>query len=310
MKLKILNSSKTEIGDMTLPIQFFETIRKDIIEKAFLSTQSSKIQPYGAFPEAGKRSSAEVSRRRRKYRGSYGLGISRVPRKIMSRRGTRMVWVGAFAPGTVGGRRAHPPKADKIWEEDINKKERRKAIRSAISATINNTYVAKRGHKIPSNYPFIIKEDDLKKIQKTKELKDLLVRLGFGEELERSKIKETRGLLIVTSSTDLTRASSNLKGFECIDVNYLSVELLAPGGVPGRMTLFSDSAIIELAEKKLFTKNYKGPSNKQEEIVVDVKKAEPKKAKKIVKVVKTKSEPEAKVKPKTQAKKKELQVKK
>ena len=47
-----------------------------------------------------------------------------------------MNWVGAFAPGTVGGRRAHPPKSEKIWSKKINKKENAKAIRSAISATL------------------------------------------------------------------------------------------------------------------------------------------------------------------------------
>ncbi|MFC2135964.1 50S ribosomal protein L4, partial [Bacteroidota bacterium] len=107
MKLKILNTNKTETKTTDLPIQFYEPVRKDLIQKVFLAIQANKKQPYGADPEAGKRASAELSRRRRKYRGSYGMGISRVPRKIMSRRGTRMNWVGAFAPGTVGGRRAH-----------------------------------------------------------------------------------------------------------------------------------------------------------------------------------------------------------
>ena len=67
-----------------------------------------------------------------------------------------MSWVGAVMPGTVGGRRAHPPKADKIWSQKINTTERRKAIRSAIAGTINMDFVKDRGHKAPENYPFII----------------------------------------------------------------------------------------------------------------------------------------------------------
>ena len=70
--------------------------------------------------------SAKLSKRRRAYRGSYGFGISRTPRKILSKRGRRLGWVGAVAPNTVGGRRTHPPKAEKIWREEINTKERRK----------------------------------------------------------------------------------------------------------------------------------------------------------------------------------------
>ena len=84
-----------------------------LIKRAVLTLQNNKRQRYGANPEAGKKVSAALSKRRRKYRGSYGHGISRVPRKILSRRGTSMNWQGAFAPGTVGGRRAHPPKAEK-----------------------------------------------------------------------------------------------------------------------------------------------------------------------------------------------------
>jgi len=174
MELKILNTSKTEMGKKSLPRQFSEPFNPDIIKRAVEVIQSNKRQKYGAKPEAGMRASAELSRRRRKYRGSYGIGISRVPRKIMSRRGTRMNWVGAFAPGTVGGRRAHPPKAEKNWRKSLNIKERRKAIRSAIAATVNKELVKNRGHIVPENYPFII-DNNLQEQEK--------FRTGAGETL-------------------------------------------------------------------------------------------------------------------------------
>ncbi len=126
MKLNIISTSKEKKKEIDLPSQFNEEVRPDVISRAVLAIQSNKRQPYGASPEAGKRASAEISRRRHDYRGSYGHGISRVPRKILTRRGTRMYWVGAFAPGTVGGRRAHPPKVEKNYSQKINKKERRK----------------------------------------------------------------------------------------------------------------------------------------------------------------------------------------
>ena len=102
MKLDILDSSNNKIGEIKLPRQFDEEYRPDLIQRAVLAIQSHKRQAYAASESAGKRASAKLSRRRRDYRGSYGIGISRVPRKIMTRRGTRMNWVGAFAPGTVG----------------------------------------------------------------------------------------------------------------------------------------------------------------------------------------------------------------
>ena len=156
MKVDVLSLTKTSIGKKDLPRQFDEPVRPDLIKRAVESIQANRRQKYGTDPKAGMKASAELSRRRRKYRGSYGHGISRVPRKILSRRGTRFNWVGAVAPGTVGGRKAHPPKAIKEWVRKINKKERRKAIRSALAATMNPEIVTARGHKVPESYPFII----------------------------------------------------------------------------------------------------------------------------------------------------------
>src|SRR3989338_4308850 len=153
MKIKIIKKDMSSPGQIELPAQFKESLREDLIRRAFTSLRSHKRQPYGALPTAGKRQSAKLSRRRRDYKTSYGIGISRVPRKILSRSGTRFNWVGAFAPGTVGGRRAHPPTAEKQWEKKINVKERRKAICAALAATVQKELVAGRGHKLPAHYP-------------------------------------------------------------------------------------------------------------------------------------------------------------
>ena len=123
MKLPIYNKEMNQKGEKELPSQFSEAYRPDLIKRAVLSLQSRARQVYGADPQAGQRHSSELSKRRRKYRGCYGFGISRVNRKILSRRGTRFNWVGATSPQTRGGRRAHPPKAEKQFAQKINKKE-------------------------------------------------------------------------------------------------------------------------------------------------------------------------------------------
>src|SRR3989344_3155984 len=174
--MKIIDMTAKEIGKKDLPIQFKEEIRPDLIKRAFLAIMSHKRQQYGSKPEAGTRSSAKLSRRRRNYRGAYGYGISRAPRKIMSRSGTRFSWVGAFAPGTVGGRKAHHPKAEKIWDQKINDKERRKAIRSAITATVDAKIVEQRGHMLPKAYPFIV-DSAIESLKKTKEVEDFLIKI-------------------------------------------------------------------------------------------------------------------------------------
>ncbi len=269
MELKLLDLESKEKGKIKLPRQFEEDVRADLIKRAVLAIMSHRRQRYGGDPEAGKRASAIISRRRHDYRGSYGFGISRVPRKIMSRRGTRMNWVGAFAPGTVGGRRSHPPKAEKIWWQDINKKERRKAIRSAIAATIDKELVAKRGHKITGNYPFVI-DSAIENIDKTKKVREVLMKLGLREELERCekrkiragkgklrgrKYKRKKGpLFVVSKDCKLLKAASNIEGVDVCEVKNINAELLAPGAVPGRLTLWSKGAIELLEKGKLFFK--------------------------------------------------------
>lgn len=267
MKLDIFDIAKNKVGEIKLPLQFEEEFRPDLIHRAVLTIQTHKRQAYGTSLEAGKRASAKLSRRRRDYRGAYGYGISRVPRKILSRRGMRMNWVGAFAPGTVGGRQAHPPKAEKIWWRKINEKERRKAIRSAIAATILKEAVAQRGHLLPNNYPFVL-EDKFESIDKTRLVLDALKKLGLSNELERvkerriragrgktrgRKYKKKKGPLIVVSKIDkLCRAASNISGIDVVDVKSLNTEMLAPGGKAGRLTLWTVAAINILEKENLF----------------------------------------------------------
>ena len=267
MKMDILSRKNENKGSVDLPSQFNEPVRPDLIKKAVLVVAGNNRQPYGAKPNAGMRASAELSRRRHDYRGSYTHGISRVPRKIMSRRGTRMNWVGAFAPGTVGGRRAHPPKAEKIWELKMNKKERRKAIRSALAAVVDKATISKRGHKIPENFPVAI-DDDFESIKKTKDVVASLEGLGLKDELKRCAEKKVRAgkgasrgrkykkkigpLIVVSKDCALIKSAVNIPGVEVLIASDLNAASLAPGTLPGRLTLFTKSAIGKIRNEKLF----------------------------------------------------------
>ena len=266
--MKIIGIEGKETGKKDLPKQFNEEIRPDLIKRAVLTIQANNRQKYGASPDAGKRASAELSRRRHNYRGSYGIGISRVPRKILSRRGTRMNWVGAFAPGTVGGRKAHPPKAEKNWKKELNNKEMSKALRSAIAATISPETVKERGHILPDNYPFII-DNKFELLKKTKEVKAALEKIGIKEELKRSAAKKIRAgkgklrgrlykkrkgpLIIVAKNCSLTKGARNISGVDIVELKNLNAELLAPGAKPGRLTLWTASSIDLLEKERLFT---------------------------------------------------------
>ena len=325
MKVKIKSVDGKSGKELNLPSQFDEPLRKDLIKLAVLAIQANKRQPYGAKPEAGKRASAELSRRRHKYRGSYGHGISRVPRKILSRRGTRFNWEGAFAPGTRGGRKAHPPKAEKIWKKKMNIKERRKAIRSALSATVIPELVKERGHLV-KDYPLIV-DDKFEDLEKTKEVKKVLEKLGLKEELEKCserKIRAGKGkargrkyktkkgpLIVVSKECKLMKAAANILGIDIEIINNINAELLAPGTMPGRATIYTESAIKRLEEDRLFTSNpVKKEKPKKEEKKVEEKEIKKKKevkkpAKKVVKKETKKEDKKIKVKSKkTSGKKK------
>ncbi|MEM4239706.1 MAG: 50S ribosomal protein L4 [Candidatus Woesearchaeota archaeon] len=267
MDLAIRSPTNTEEGKKRLPAQFSEPVRPDIIKRAVEAVWSHERQPYSNDPRAGKKASAKLSRRRREYRGGYGHGISRVPRKILNRNGTNMYWVAANAPGTVKGRRAHPPVASKDWVQKINDKERKKAIRSALAATVDKKSVLEHGHALPKEYPFII-SNAFEAMSKTSEVEKALVALGLQQELERSarkKIRSGRGktrgrkyrcakgpLIVVAGDCKLIKAAANLAGIDVAQASKLNAAILAPGAVPGRMALFTANAIDKISKEKLF----------------------------------------------------------
>ncbi len=267
MKLAIISTENKKVGERVLPNQFSEPVRDDIIRRAALVVMANNRQPYGASPDAGKRQKAYVSKRRHSYKTTYGIGQSRTPRKTMSVRGTQFNWVGAFAPQTVGGRRAHPPKAEKIWDVSINKKERKKAIRSALAATLDNSIVSKK-HRVPDNYPFIL-ESKFEDISKTKDAFKVLGLIGIMPELDRCKQKKVRAgrgklrgrkykrkvgaLIVVSKKCNLEKSAANIPGCRVVDVKKLNAALLAPGAVPGRLTFFTDKSLEVMEKEALFT---------------------------------------------------------
>ncbi len=277
MKADIYNTDGSKSGSVELPSQFNEPLRKDLIQRAFLAIRSNKKQPYGSYPTAGQRVSAKISRRRRDFRGSYGKGISRAPRKILLRRGSQFQWMGAFAPGTYKGRRAHVPKAYKIYDEKINKKENRKAIRSALSAVINQELVKARGHLF--KYLPLIIDNKLYDLKKTKDLLKFLEKIGLENELQRLDVKKVKAgqgskrgrkyqnkkgpLFVLGKKHEVSKVLTSIKGIDCTLINNINVELLAPGGTPGRLTLFTKDAIDILNEKKLFTNEIKQEVSKK-----------------------------------------------
>ena len=255
-KLKVYGPDGAYIAEIDAPPHFFEPVRPDLIRRAYLSALSARFQPKGVYEGAGKEHSCESF--------GVGLGIARIPRYKGS------LWPrGCFSPNTRGGRRAHPPKVEKKLHEEINKKEKNLAIRSAIAATAYRTWVAARGHVIDKvqSLPVVV-SGDAEKIAKAKEARKLFEALGLWPDVERAaegtkiragkgkmrgrRYKEPKSVLVVVSTADapLAAAVRNFPGVDVVPAEYLNMLVLAPGAVPGRLTLWTAPAVEKL--RRLF----------------------------------------------------------
>jgi large subunit ribosomal protein L4e len=250
-KVPILKADGTKKGDITLPSAFNEAIRPDVIHKAVRVAQSNRRQPYGSGLMSGAMHSTKSA--------GKGKGMSRVPRIQGS-------GPGALAPPTVGGRRAHPPEARRVWTEKINHKENRLAIRSGLAATALSAMVQARGHKIDAKHSLpIVVDDAFEKMDKTADMLAAFDKLGLMADLTRAiegkhvrpgigklrgrRYKSPTSVLIVAANTDkIRKGAGNLPGVDIIAPRQLNAEYLAPGGIAGRLTVFTESALKAMEE--------------------------------------------------------------
>ncbi len=223
-------------------------MRPDLIKRAVAAFQANRRQSYGPAPSSGLRHAVSW--------WGKGRGVSRVPRLKNSRRA-------AQAPGTVGGRRAHPPRPDRVWEKKLNKKERKLARLSALAATADPSLVALRGHRFQDHVSVpVVVDGKVEEIERTSDAVELLTSLGLYEDVERAEVKKVRAgkgkmrgrryrrkkgpLVVMTAGCPGAKAFRNLPGVEVTSPTGLNAETLAPGGLPGRLTLFSKEAFEEV----------------------------------------------------------------
>jgi large subunit ribosomal protein L4e len=262
MKAKILDINGKEKGSIELPKFFSEKIREDIVAKVL---EVEKVrQPYAPSPIAGQFAArGKLQHTRKVWKTTQGKGISRVPRKIMSRRGSQFNWVGAEIPGARGGRKAHPPKVvSMINTKRINKKEMLLAIKSALGATADEKLVANRYERLNekkiTGLPFVVESKiiSLKTKDLISSLKKILgetlfevsikkkqVRSGIGK-LRGRKYKSNAGLLLVVGEKEKLKTNAvEVKG-----AKGLNVTDLANGGA-GRLVVYTEGAIKDLGER-------------------------------------------------------------
>ena len=245
MKAQVKTIEGGVAKDIELPAMFSEEYRPDLIKKAVMALQSVRRQPHGSYPFAGICSSA--------VGWGSGRGASHVPRL---KNGSRA----AKVPQAKGGREAHPPVTAKVLVKEINQKEKQKAFRSAVAASIRADLISGRGHTFAGEVPLIF-EDKFETLGRTQDVISALTSIGVYSDVERAKdsrkvragkgklrgrrYKQRKSLLIVTSGPEF-RAARNLPGVDVVTVDQLNVEHLAPGMQAGRLTVWTESAVTRL----------------------------------------------------------------
>jgi large subunit ribosomal protein L4e len=239
MKAAVLSLEGEVLKEIEMPSFFSLYVRKDIINRAFVAERSWARKPYGAYKGAGKRHAVAS--------WGVGRGVSRIPRLTGSSKA-------AFAPQAVGGRRAHPPKSEKVWALKINKKEYRKALLSAIAATAKPELVSLRGHRFDGRaaLPLVV-DDSFENLERTKDVVQTLVKLGVyddvlrafeGRKKRKDGYRTPRSILIVSSGGP--KGARNVTGIDIRTPEGLKISDIAPGGLAGRLTVYTESAVEAL----------------------------------------------------------------
>lgn len=250
------NDEKKPVKEIKLPKVFACPLRQDIVQHVHDNLAKNSRQAHGVDRDAGMRHSAE----------SWGTGraVARIPR--VSGSGSGRHGQAAFGNMVRKGRMAFPVVTHRRWHRKINLRMRRHALASAVAATAIYPLIQARGHKIEKvpQLPLVL-DNEVNKIQKTKEAINLLKKFGCYEDVQRviegktiragvskargKKYRIKKGPLVVVNDEGetLTRALRNIPGVDIINVGRLNIKYLAPGGQLGRFTIYTQGALNELA---------------------------------------------------------------
>jgi large subunit ribosomal protein L4e len=256
-KLQILDINGNKSKEISSDL-FENEVRTDIIQK--IVEAEKEWQPYAPFYKSGMQTSASgnVKHNRHVWKTDRGKGLSRYPKKRMSDKGERFVWVAAAIPGVKGGRRAHPPRVLRA-ELKINKKEQKMGFLSALAfiSSIENVkqkYSGLKDKSIKITLPLIVdskiltlKTTDFFEAVKKIVGNDLFeiaiqkaeVRAGIGKMRGR-KYKKNAGMLLVMGN----KQEKKIAGIPVITAKELKIGNLASNGA--RLVMFTDEAIKDL----------------------------------------------------------------
>ncbi|MEM0201121.1 MAG: 50S ribosomal protein L4 [Candidatus Micrarchaeaceae archaeon] len=263
MEANVYNINGEESGKIKLPEVFSSEFREDLIKRAIHSEQSYELQPQGHYLMAGIDTTAVYVGKYSGYRRGRHMGIAIRPRQKL---GAGAMGDVRKIPSAVKGKRAHPHKIEKIIIERMNNKEYVKAIKSAIAGSTKNELLEKK-HILKNNVlsPIIV-ENKAEEFSKAKDVISLIDKLGLTNDLEKShKPRLRKGLsrssnkrrfrksviIIAKNASKVEKAGRNIPGVDVCSIDSLTVNKLAPGGLP-RVAIWTRDAVesIEAVLKK------------------------------------------------------------
>jgi large subunit ribosomal protein L4e len=258
MKTPTLSLTGTKQDEIELPKVFSTPFREDLIHRVYVNLDSHHYQTQGRHPTAGMDVVAMSND------PPTGHGQARVAR---IRGGGPRRGQAAGVAMVRGGRQAHPPTSEKVTYKKLNKKEKTLGLCSAIAATAIKEIVASRGHIVDkiTSFPIIV-SDDIEKISKAKEISKIFDALNLRQDIQRLEKRKARSgrsvirgrktkigksiLFVTKDSKNLSQACGAFPGVDVRSVKDLSVLDLAPGSQPIRLTVYTKSAISEIANIK------------------------------------------------------------
>lgn len=183
MQLPILDAQGKQVGQAELPDSIFGVeVNVGLMHQAYVRQMANARQS-----NAHTKTRAEVSRTTAKWYRQKGTG--------RARHGSRK------APIFVGGGRAHGPRNERNYKQDMPKKMRRQALRCALSALVRDAQ--------------IVVVNDL-------ELDSAKTRV-MREYLDAVAGTQKALVLLPPDSVETTRAIRNLPLATALNVNYLNI---------------------------------------------------------------------------------------
>ena len=248
------------VREVELPAVFSSDVQLGLISRAAISDQTKHYQRKGNDPRAGMETSARYRGRKEDFGSGKNKGTAIRPREVLPKGRLGKV---KRIPSAVKGRRAHPPHVNKIIVEEMNRKEYRVALLSAIAATGHNEVVSARGHKLSATIKLpIILDNSFESVAKTAQVYRTLSQL-ISEDLARCEkprprvgIRARRGgkiypksaIIAVSKDAPVLKSARNIPGIEVVQVSGLSVEKLAPGAKAGRLAIYTEAALAEVSK--------------------------------------------------------------